>query len=102
MLAAFRSRRCLTRFLKFAEKNTEMHIETRKPERDVPALRHLVSPSGGSRKAARQAGMYLCHQYSGEKVREIGKCFAVGPSAVTAAAVFSPGGLRGCPTVVVG
>jgi putative transposase len=29
--------------------------------------------------------MYLCHRYSGEKVREIGSRFAVGPSAITEA-----------------
>jgi chromosomal replication initiation ATPase DnaA len=40
---------------------------------------------GPNKKVARQAGMYLCHRFSGEKVREIGKRFGVGPSAVTEA-----------------
>ncbi|CAG1010747.1 hypothetical protein ANAEL_04015 [Anaerolineales bacterium] len=41
---------------------------------------------GQNRKQARQAGMYLCHRYSGEKIREISKRFTVGESAVTEAA----------------
>ena len=36
-------------------------------------------------KLARQAGMYLCRKYSGEKLREIGKMFNVGESAITEA-----------------
>lgn len=87
----------------FVEMVTAKHIGTRRPEREVPALRHLASrPSlkeilkmvdvafGSNKKVARQAGMYLCHRYSGEKVREIGKHFAVGPSAITEASRLFP------------
>lgn len=87
----------------FIEMVTAKHIGTRRPERDVPALRHLASrPSleeilrvvgvafGSNKKVARQAGMYLCHRYSGEKVLEIAKLFAVGPSAITEASRLFP------------
>jgi len=87
----------------FVETVTAKHVGTRRPERDVPALRHLASrPSleeilrvvdaafGSNAKVARQAGMYLCHRYSGEKVREIGSRFAVGPSAITEASRLFP------------
>jgi putative transposase len=32
---------------------------------------------------ARKVGMYLCHQYSGAKLRDIGEKFTVGESAVS-------------------
>ncbi|MBE0598214.1 MAG: transposase [Desulfuromonadales bacterium] len=82
----------------FVETVTAKHVDTRGPQREVPALRHLTSrPAldeilrvvdaafGSNTKVARQAGMYLCHRYCGEKVREIGSRFAVGPSAITEA-----------------
>jgi REP element-mobilizing transposase RayT len=82
----------------FVEMITDKHVGTRRPERDVPALRQLAlrppleeilrvvnAAFGSNKKVARQAGMYLCHRYSGEKVREIGSRFAVGPSAITEA-----------------
>lgn len=87
----------------FVKMVTAKHVGTRRPERDVPALRHLASrPSqeeilrvvdvafGSNKKVARQAGMYLCHRYSGEQVREIAKHFAVGPSAITEASRLFP------------
>jgi putative transposase len=64
----------------------------------LPALRQLISkPSpeqilkviendfATNNKLARQVGMYLCHRYSGKKIREIGELFGVGSSAVTEA-----------------
>jgi len=87
----------------FVETVLEKHVGKRSLERDLPALRQLAArPSvgeilgvvdavfGPSKKTARQAGMYLCHRYSGEKLREIGKRFAVGPSAVTEASRLFP------------
>ena len=34
--------------------------------------------------------MWFCHRYSGEKIREIGKLFAVGQSAITEAGRLFP------------
>ena len=87
----------------FVEKVAARHLGEKEPAREVPALRQLLSrPApeeilkavdaafGADKKMARQAGMYLCHRYSGEKVREIGERFGVGPSAVTEASRLFP------------
>ena len=39
---------------------------------------------------ARQAGMYLCHRYSGEKLRTIGELFNVRESAISEASRLFP------------
>jgi len=82
----------------FIEKITENHLNIRRHEQDLPALRQLISrPTpeqilkavkkelGLNKKLARQVGMYLCHRYSGKDNREIGEFFGVGPSAITEA-----------------
>ena len=87
----------------FVEMVREQHLGKREPQREVPALRQLTSrPSldkiltvvnavlGSNIKLARQAGMYLCHQYSGEKLRKIGHLFGVGPSAISEAGRLFP------------
>lgn len=87
----------------FVDTITAKHIGRRGPEREVPALRQLFprpSPEaileavdaafGSNKKVARQAGMYLCHRFTGEKVQEIGKLFSVGSSAVTEASRHFP------------
>jgi chromosomal replication initiation ATPase DnaA len=40
---------------------------------------------GEDRATARRVGLYLCHQYSGRKLKEIGAAFGVTESAVTQA-----------------
>ena len=40
---------------------------------------------GDQPKVARQASLYLCHRYSGEKLRAIGNVFDVRESAVSEA-----------------
>jgi chromosomal replication initiation ATPase DnaA len=40
---------------------------------------------GGNEKLARQVGMYLCHNYSGKKLREIGNLFGFGETAIAEA-----------------
>jgi REP element-mobilizing transposase RayT len=85
----------------FIETVTAKHIGRRGPEREVPALRQLSArPSveeilrlvdaafGPNKRLARQAGMYLCHRFSGMKVREIGERFTVGSSAITEASRY--------------
>jgi len=82
----------------FIERITENHLNKRRHEQDLPALRQLISrPTpeqilkavekefGSNKKLVRQAGMYLCHRYSGKDNREIGEFFGVGPSAITEA-----------------
>ncbi len=87
----------------FIETITATHIMTKELDRDVPALRQFASrPSleeirsavntviGNDEKLARQAGMYLCHRYSGEKLRTIGELFNVRESAITEASRLFP------------
>jgi len=87
----------------FVRAITETHVGKRELARDLPALRQLtVRPSLGeiisaadtvfssNKKMARQASMYLCHRYSGERLREIGKLFKVSESAITEAARTFP------------
>ena len=82
----------------FREMITEQHLDFHQSARDVPALSLFVSrPSleaivnavtealGSQPKIARQASVYLCHRYSGEKLRDIGNMFKVRESAVSEA-----------------
>lgn len=68
------------------------------PDRSVPELRQFkTNPEtetiieavkaviGQNEKKARQVAMYLCHKYSGLKLREIGKVFTVGETAIAEA-----------------
>nr|WP_269745873.1 transposase [Desulfuromonas soudanensis] len=74
------------------------HLETKKIDRDVPALKQLLGQPdldaivektsevfGEGKGAARQAALYVCHRYSGAKLKEIGSRFEVSESAVTQA-----------------
>ncbi len=45
----------------------------------------VTSVMGHNKKLARQVSMYLCHKYSGKKLREIGKLFGVGETAIAEA-----------------
>lgn len=82
----------------FIETITAAHLTGKEPERDVPALRQFANRPplevicsavrdviAGDEKLARQAGMYLCHRYSGERLRTIGSLFNVGESAISEA-----------------
>lgn len=82
----------------FIEAITATHLDSKAPDRDVPALRSFTcrpSPEeiektvrsviGDDAKLARHTAMYLCHKYSGEKLRTIGERYKVGVSAVTEA-----------------
>ncbi|MRR55054.1 MAG: hypothetical protein EG822_11165 [Deltaproteobacteria bacterium] len=87
----------------FMESVRETHVGKRELSRDLPALRQLtIRPTldaiiaavnavfQSDKKLARQAGMYLCHRYSGERVREISNLFKVSESAITEAARTFP------------
>jgi putative transposase len=87
----------------FVESVMETHVGKRELSRDLPALRQLiVRPTleaiitavdmvfHSDKKMARQAGMYLCHRYSGTLVREVSSLFEVSESAITEAARTFP------------
>ena len=87
----------------FVESVMEAHVGKRELSRDLPALRQLTARPTldaivtavdtvfqSDKKLARQAGMYLCHRYSGELIREIAKLFKVSESAITEAARTLP------------
>lgn len=74
----------------------EQHLGSKKADRDLPALRELkVKPSlqeimeavkkafTGNDREATKAGIYLCHRYSGEKLKPIGELFHLTESGVT-------------------
>jgi REP element-mobilizing transposase RayT len=67
-------------------------------DRSVPELQHFIAKlepqkitnavnatMGQNQKQARQVVMYLCHKYSGLKLREIGEKFEVGETAIAEA-----------------
>jgi len=81
---------------KFVEEIEALHLSGVTPSRDLPNLRQLscrwsiedivsaVEKSLGADKVlVRKVGMYLCHRHSGATLREIGKKFRVGESAVS-------------------
>ena len=87
----------------FVESVIETHVGKREQSRDLPSLRQLTirptleaiftavdSVFHSDKKVARQAGMYLCHRYSGQLVREVSKLFKVSESAITEAARTFP------------
>lgn len=76
----------------------ERHLNSKKADRDLPALRELTyRPSLDDIVAAvkkvfpenerltTKAGVYLCHRYSGAKLKEIGAMFRLTESGVTRA-----------------
>lgn len=82
----------------FVERVKEQHLAKQAVTRDVPALHQLagrpqpetivaaVNASWGEgAKLSRQMSLYLCHRYSGAKLKEIGALFGLRESAVTEA-----------------
>ncbi|OHB33820.1 MAG: hypothetical protein A2X79_02815 [Desulfuromonadaceae bacterium GWB2_53_15] len=76
----------------------ERHLSTKKADRDLPTLRELTSrPSldeivkavkkvfPENERLATKAGIYICHRYSGVKLKEIGAIFRLTESGVTRA-----------------
>ena len=82
----------------FVKEVTEKHLSHKKADRNVPALRGL-SPKPPieeiKKKAeevfendeglAKKVSLYLCHRYSGRKLKEIGGYFGLGESGVSQA-----------------
>ena len=82
----------------FVENIKEKYLSVKEANRDVPALRELLekptieminievkSILTANAKLSRQVSLYLCHKYSGKKLKEIGGYFGVSESAVTQA-----------------
>ena len=80
----------------FVAEIQERHVDTKASDRNLPALRQLVNrPAidqiiemtkeafGDNKCLAGKAAIYLCHRYSGAKLREIGERFGVKDSAVS-------------------
>lgn len=79
----------------FVKEITAKHIDVIQADRDVPAVKKLSSrPAMDTIIQAVQslsckdtvsvkASIYLCHKYSGAKLKEIGSCFGIGESAVS-------------------
>jgi REP element-mobilizing transposase RayT len=77
---------------------TETQLASKGADRTIPALRAfesrpepaailqaVSSVMGENDKLARQLGMYLCHRYSGKKLKEISALFGVGETAIAEA-----------------
>ena len=82
----------------FIEAITQEHLSAKEPCRNLPALRQFaVRPSpeeiirvaqdtfGDNAKLVRNASIYICHKYSGAKLKKISQHFAVRESAITEA-----------------
>ena len=83
---------------RFIELVTSEYLSKKEIDRAVPGIRQFKSSPvpeeilkavttimGGNEKLARQIGMYLCHKFSGKKLREIGNLFNVGETAIAEA-----------------
>ncbi len=80
----------------FIDEVKQKYLDRRSPSRDLPALRcvrglesldqirrAVALEFDGSEPQVRQVEIYLCHKYSGHKLKDIGVLFGVGESAVT-------------------
>lgn len=81
----------------FVETIARRHLAQREADRNVPAIRRLKRPTVGqilaavagepetSGNQARNVSLYLCHRYSGARLREIGEYFGLSDAAVAQA-----------------
>ena len=82
----------------FIKEIQEKYLTDVKNDRNVPAMTELSShktqaeiyavvedefSNCNNSKLARKAALYLCHRYSGRKLKDIGKHFGIGESAVS-------------------
>ena len=79
----------------FIEEISKTYLQEREKEKDIPALKHFSDRPPiaeiidaakeaikENEKLARQAGIYLCHKYSGASLKEIAGKFDVGVTAI--------------------
>ncbi len=82
--------------LDFVKDIQEKYLTAAKNDRNVPALTELSrrktlkeihavveAEFDNNQQMARKAALYICHRYSGRKLKEIGEYFSVGESAVS-------------------
>lgn len=81
----------------FVSEITTQHIAGKPHDRDMPAILKLSALPNISeitaatesmvdnKKLLKKTGVYLCHKYSGAKLKEIGERFGMGASAVSQA-----------------
>ena len=82
----------------FIEKIIDEHLGATKKNRELPALRELrrienidlvyeevISTLGDSNKISKKVTLYICHNFSGKTLKEIGAYFGIGESAVSLA-----------------
>ncbi len=82
----------------FVEEISALYLKEIAVDRDVPALRKLQkrptpeqiiskvkATINNDEKRVRQVSIYLCHHYSGSKLRDLGKHFNIGESAISEA-----------------
>jgi REP element-mobilizing transposase RayT len=82
----------------FVEKIIDKYLSNKKKDRDLPALRELRKIEsidlvyrevkfllGDNKSISKKATLYICHQFSGKGLKEIGAHFGIGESAVTLA-----------------
>jgi hypothetical protein len=81
--------------MEFIAEIEEKYLREREPDRNLPELRKLTRRLSldeiiqearnhiGAERAADKAIIYLCHKYSGSRLKEIGERFGVGESAVS-------------------
>ncbi len=82
----------------FVEQIRETYLKTKKPDRDLPALRRLAQrPNleeikkaasgvfGRDQALMRHVSLYFLHKYSGKTLKEIGDLFGIGESGVSQA-----------------
>lgn len=83
--------------VEFVTEITARHVDGKQPDRDLPAVGKLFArPTmdaiiaaarnlAGNDRLSKKAGIYLCHKYSGAKLKEIGERFGIKESAITQA-----------------
>jgi len=82
----------------FITEIVEKYLDRKKRDRDLPSLRNLserrsvkemsekiYALAEGDKKLAKGMSIYICHRYSGAKLREIGDYFGISESGVTRA-----------------
>jgi putative transposase len=81
----------------FVSSMATKHLDGRRHDRDLPAINKLsakptldsiieaASTLTAKNRLSEKAGIYLCHKYSGRKLKEIGEKFGIKESAVSQA-----------------
>lgn len=82
----------------FVNEIQEGHLGNKAPDRDLPSLRELTArPTldeiaetvkkvfSDDARLAKKANIFMCHRYSGEKLKNIGNFFQLTESGVTRA-----------------